>query len=96
MPVSKPITDLSGPHNRCVPCGFFSTVDKYCPFCGVETEHVPPQRRCSNCTEAVYISGAKFCTMCGTTLSEVSADLQADALVYGEAPSGQNIIREGA
>ena len=65
---SAAVSDLVGPYNKCLTCDFIATQIKYCPFCGPELEHVPPQRRCPSCTVAVYHKDAKFCGTCGAAL----------------------------
>lgn len=65
-----PLERLKGPFNRCPVegCGFEATTIKFCPFHGVETEHVPPERRCPHCTEVVWYKDAAFCGMCNRSL----------------------------
>ena len=70
MPDLKTVTvpDLNGPYNACPTHGFIARTVKYCPFCGRETDHIPPERRCPSCTEVVWFAAAKFCGMCGKEL----------------------------
>ncbi len=54
--------------NRCAQCEFTATTIKFCPFCGPEMQHIPPARRCAQCSEQVLYSDARFCGMCGAAL----------------------------
>jgi DNA-directed RNA polymerase subunit RPC12/RpoP len=65
------VPDLRGPYNKCAKCGHESLIYKYCPFCGIEFEHVGPERRCPACTNVVWFKGQKYCGLCGAVLTDI-------------------------